>query len=277
MLNHTSVLLSRLEQHKPTSSQSKRLFIKDMAFFLFPTPGKEPDIARSFGQQSQNESRNPTLLPKKELESFHFTFLIRDPRLSVPSYYRLSLPVHNGRSRVSKFTTDDLGYSELRRLFDYLLSERLIVPGWRGTAKWSRDRTPSLSDDSLSPSDTGSDDSSAEICVIDAEDLVHKPEAVISAYCQSTSIPYDAAMLYWGEANDQKRAEKVINQWGFDIYFHKAALESQSIRRDTKVSFYLAMPPVDVSCAKNQYDRSRRTTKVTMRLGWQNLGFRALK
>jgi hypothetical protein len=60
------------------------------------------------------------------LPSSLFTFLIRHPYLSVPSYYRLSLPGEKEASQVKSLTTNDLGYSELRRLFDYLREEGLI-------------------------------------------------------------------------------------------------------------------------------------------------------
>ena len=108
LLRQASVLgFNRPALTGPHIPQSKRLFIKDMAFFLFPSPGKDPSIARSFGQTAK-EHLNPTMLPRKELENFYFTFLIRHPRLSIPSYYRLALPPHRVRSGVCKFDLRNL-------------------------------------------------------------------------------------------------------------------------------------------------------------------------
>ncbi|KAI9781401.1 MAG: hypothetical protein M1839_005995 [Geoglossum umbratile] len=232
-LTYKSVVDGIKKMCELASLESKRLFIKDMAFFLFPSPGQEANIAQSFGQTNP-EPQNPTMLPRKVLEKFHFTFLIRHPRLSVPSYYRLSLPPHKDRSRVREFDSSDLGYSELRRLFDYLRSEELVGP------------TIANSPRKDSPDRTSSSNNRVEICVVDAEDLLNRPDVVISAYCRSTGITYDPNMLHWEKRHDQKRAASIINRWGFDIYFHKTALDSKTIQcsaqrkgRDNELSYQL--------------------------------------
>ena len=199
--------------------QSQRLFIKEMAFYLFPAPRQIASIARSFGV-TKLEHDNPTVIPRRDLNKFHFTFLIRHPRFSVPSYYRLTLAPHKDRSKVDRFNTDDAGYSELRRLFDYLRSERMIGPHVVGQSDHRTLR-------STSPG--------VDICVVDAEDLLREPDATISAYCRSTGIPYEPGMLQWGSAHDQKRAASIINRWGFEAYFHKAVLDSKTLQSGTEV------------------------------------------
>lgn len=229
------MLLSSSQVHTTKSAhapQSKRLFIKDMAFFLFPAPGREVRLAPSFGHPHP-EPKNPTMLPRHELAHFRFTFLIRHPRLSVPSYYRLSLPPHRSLSRVRSFNTNDLGYSELRKLFDYLQSEELIGPSIAVA-------DPLRKDTSQPTSIHGS-----EICVVDAEDLISRPNAVIEAYCQITGIAYEPEMLHWEGYRDQERAKKVINRWGVDIYFHKAALESKTIQHSSIAEVRLFCPCLD--------------------------------
>jgi hypothetical protein len=201
-----------------------------MAFFLFPSPGQPASIAQSFGQ-TQPEPQNPTMLPRNELARFRFTFLIRHPRLSIPSYYRLSLPQHSSLSKVRNFSTSDLGYSELRRLFDYLRSEELIGPGIADPSRkdpTGRGRTGNLP----------SDNRGGEICLVEAECLLERPEAVVAAYCQVTGVVYEPEMLRWEECHDQERAKGIINRWGVDIYFHKAALESKTIQHSAQVSFF---------------------------------------
>jgi hypothetical protein len=198
-----------------------------MAFFLFPSPGQQASIAQSFGQ-THAEPQNPTMLPRNELALFRFTFLIRHPHLSVPSYYRLSLPPHCSLSKVRSFSASDLGYSELRRLFDYLRSEELVG---NSIADPSRKDPP----EPLRTSTVGSDNRGGDICLVDAEYLLERPEAVIAAYCQITGIAYEPEMLRWEECQDQERAKGIIDRWGVDVYFHKAALESKTIQHYAQV------------------------------------------
>lgn len=193
-----------------TVLKEKRLFIKDMAYFLVPSPGEKCGLACSF-VNFPPEDQNPTLLPKQELEKFHFTFLIRHPRLSFASYYRLSSPAHKDKSKVSKFNPTDVGYTQLRCLFDYLKSEKLIG--------------------SHDPLQNGakSKEPPVQICLVDAEDLLRQPEAIMKAYCKSTGISYDASMRQWGDLQDQEKAAKIINRWGFEAYFHRQVLDSTSL------------------------------------------------
>jgi hypothetical protein len=212
-----------------TSFQGKRIFIKDMAFFLFPPPGARAVIASSFNALHP-EPGNPTVVPLAHLKKFHFTFLIRHPRLSVPSYYRLTLSPYNEKSQVHEYKLEDAGYSELRRLFDYLRSEKVVGPGITGRGKLNgfSGRRNSFHHDQV------------DICIINAEDLLNKPNAVVEAYCKSVGLPYDSAMLRWDSAEDNSNATAIINRWGFDPYFHKQALESTSLRPFRKASLVIA-------------------------------------
>ncbi|KAF2084893.1 hypothetical protein K490DRAFT_48038 [Saccharata proteae CBS 121410] len=203
---------------KKASAEGKHVFIKDMAFFIFPAPGEKVRIPPSLGGMLP-EPGNPTLLPKAELKKFHFTFSVRHPRHAVPSYYRLALPKSKDKSKVADFNTDDAGYVELRRLLEYLKSEGIIGP---------KVATGQLKDGANGEEkDT---DAGVEICVLDADDLMRKPEEVVQAYCQSTGIVYDPAMLDWGNEYDQERATRVIDRWGFHNYFHHGVLKTKSFR-----------------------------------------------
>ena len=104
--------------------QRKRIFIKGMARNVIPFGGEPASIAPSFFPSGDMNSSgpapdhnsgdvtgavlnrhkatsypsmtrvspNPTVLTDTLLKSFHFTFLIRQPRLSIPSIYQLSTP-----------------------------------------------------------------------------------------------------------------------------------------------------------------------------------------
>ncbi|KAL1632702.1 hypothetical protein SLS56_003399 [Neofusicoccum ribis] len=210
--------------NRQANAEGKRVFIKDMAFFIFPAPGEKVRIPQSLGARLP-EPGNPTLLPKSELKKFHFTFSIRHPRFSVPSYYRLAMPKSKDKSKVANFNTDDAGYVELRRLVEYLRSEGIIGPK---AAKGKLDLEETLDEKN------GLDDGKVDICILDASDLTRKPEEVVQAYCKSTGIPYDPAMLDWGSAADQERATRLIDRWGFHNYFHHGVLKTKGFRAGGK-------------------------------------------
>src|ERR1700709_808953 len=93
-----------------------------MAHYLVPPEGKSPTIAPSllppkkgvgtstpsaavngttngtngfkapFPYHTEAEPGNPTVVPRDILAKFHFTFLIRHPRSSIPSYWRCTIP-----------------------------------------------------------------------------------------------------------------------------------------------------------------------------------------
>merc|ERR1712000_754518 len=70
--------------------QGKRIFIKDMAYYFMAPDGAPTSIAPSLGDHP--EPTNPTNVPLDILRKFNFTFLIRHPRRSVPSYWRCTIP-----------------------------------------------------------------------------------------------------------------------------------------------------------------------------------------
>lgn len=181
-----------------------------MAFFLFSRDGSRRHLASSFGTRPL-EPDNPTLLPYSELERFQYTFLIRHPYYSVPSYYRLSLPGKKDASCVEQLTTKDLGYSELRQLFDCLLHRGIIA------------QAPSSTDTS-------------PVCVIDAEEMLQWPEETMQAYCSLNGITFDQSALYWHGAQDQKRAAAVIDKWGFSVTFHENVLQSKGLFKNSQAA-----------------------------------------
>ncbi|KAL8963882.1 MAG: hypothetical protein Q9183_004879 [Haloplaca sp. 2 TL-2023] len=119
-----------------------------MAYYLIPPEGNSPSVAPSLGRVKRGvgtsasavngatngatkapypyhtdaEPNNPTVIPRDTLGKFHFTFLIRHPRSSIPSYYRCTVPPLDEVTGFYDFMPSEAGYEELRRLFDYLRS-----------------------------------------------------------------------------------------------------------------------------------------------------------
>lgn len=171
------------------------------------------------------EPENPTVMPTDMLRGFHWTFLIRHPRRSIPSYYRCTVPPLDDVTGFHDFMPSEAGYAELRKLFDYLLDQRIIGPARAGD--------PVPVDEALNGS--GSETSSlnsdaprrAAITVIDADDLLQKPEAILKTYCKEVGIDYTPQMLEWGDEDNQRYAADAFEKW---YGFHHDAIESTCLR-----------------------------------------------
>ncbi|KAK6839260.1 hypothetical protein PG987_005126 [Apiospora arundinis] len=218
-----------LDNIEAASTQGKRTFIKDMAKSLIPPLGKPvadicPPSLRHLirmSDASASEISNPTVLPDEILRGYHFTFLIRHPRFSIPSLYKISTPPGSDTTGWHGFHSDDAGYLELRTLFDYLKSTRQIGPVVASGAFAPNGQGTSAREGSSQ----ASPDTSVEICVIDAEDLLKEPEKVCRAYCASAGLRFDPSMLSWQSADDQRRAQDAFQKsWAI----HVDALSSKS-------------------------------------------------
>ncbi|PWY90115.1 hypothetical protein BO70DRAFT_368681 [Aspergillus heteromorphus CBS 117.55] len=253
-------VLDRIERE---SSEGKRVFIKDIMHYLLPPYGKPASIAPSLHrikrgvgteqsvekapqQQPPNginlaqvtppatptgapypydtaaEPGNPTVMPTELLSSFHFAFLIRDPHHSVPSYYRCTIPPLDAVTGFHNYDPSEAGYDELRRLFDYLRSVRLVGPH---IATLERDADEI--DSSLKPAVNGfPKEAGAEICVVDADDMLQKPAPMIEAFCRSVGLEYDPSMLCWDTEEDHQCACEAFEKWRG---FHNDAIESKGL------------------------------------------------
>jgi len=190
----------------------KRTLIKDMAQYWIPPNDKPAALAPSLCNHhgTQAEPGNPTVIPADLLATYHFTFLIRHPRHSIPSYYRCTIPPLDALTGFYQFRPDEAGYAELRGLFDYLRSVGQIGPRLAGQAEAH-----------------GGEGGGVEICVIDADDLLDNPSGVIEAFCKSTGIAYEPEMLVWDTEEDQARAKEAFAKWKG---FHEDALDSDRLR-----------------------------------------------
>lgn len=169
---------------------------------------------------TEPELRNPTVVPSEVLGQFHFTFLIRHPRYSIPSYYRCTVPPLDEVTGFHNFMPSEAGYDELRRVFDYLR-----VVGQVGPKIASQDVHVNGS-----PNNSAS---AVEICVVDADDLLDDPAGIIAAYCKSVGIGYHEQMLSWDSEEDQKQAREAFEKWKG---FHEDALNSCDLKPRKHVS-----------------------------------------
>ena len=157
-----------------------------------------------------SEPGNPTVVPLETLSRFHFAFLIRHPRRSIPSYYRCCVPPQSEVTGFTHYMPAEAGYIELVRLFD-LLRERGLVG-------------PALARDGERPTPgTGE----VSVTVIDADDLLDDPAGTIEAYCHSVHVPFDPAMLRWDTDADHEHARAAFAKWKG---FHDDAIDSREFR-----------------------------------------------
>ncbi|CAG8960482.1 hypothetical protein HYFRA_00008201 [Hymenoscyphus fraxineus] len=154
------------------------------------------------------EPGNPTVVPAEILKQFHFTFLIRHPRYSIPSYYRCTIPPLDKVTGFHDFMPSEAGYDELRRVFDFLKAENQVGPTLAGREKIIKE-------------------GEVTITVIDADDLLDDPEGIISAYCKEVGIQYSPKMLIWDTEEDHERAREAFEKWRG---FHDDAIKSNSLK-----------------------------------------------
>jgi hypothetical protein len=166
---------------------------------------------------TESEPGNPTVVPNDVLNKFHFAFLIRHPKHSIPSYWRCTIPPLDAITGFYNFMPSEAGYDEQRRLFDYLRSCGQIGP-------------------KLAGQDGEQKSGAVDICVIDADDLLDNPSAILEQFCQSVGIEYSPSMLNWNNDEDHAHAKEAFEKWRG---FHEDAINSTELKPRTHVSFLL--------------------------------------
>lgn len=173
---------------------------------------------------------NPTVIPLPLLRKFHFTFLIRHPRRAVPSYYRCTIPPLSAKTGFHHFMPSEAGYDELRRFFDYLVAEGVVVhPNTKNQDQsQTNGTTPTTTNGTTDPKpDSTESTNGVKVTVIDADDLLDKPADVIRAFCADVGIDYHDGMLRWGDAEGQRLAVEAFEKWNG---FHDDAIGSTGLR-----------------------------------------------
>ena len=159
------------------------------------------------------------------MKKFHWTFLIRHPRASIPSYYRCTIPPLDKITGFYNFDPSEAGYDELRRVFDYLRSTGQIGPKAAGHE--------SNGVDTNGRAKVNGNADKVDICVVDADDLLDNPNGIIEAYCKSVGLEYDPQMLIWDSKEDDEYARDTFAKWRG---FHEDAIGSSSLKPRLHVS-----------------------------------------
>lgn len=195
-------------------------------------PSTAPIQEHPYPYNTEPEPGNPTVMPTEIWAGFHFAFLIRDPHFSVPSYYRCTIPPLDDVTGFYNYDPSEAGYDEVRRTFDYLRNVGLVGPH----VATHEDDNVNNDDDAPKPVVAGigpGHESGAEICVVDADDMLEKPAPTIEAFCRSVGLDYDPGMLNWDNEEDHQFARDAFEKWRG---FHNDAIESKGLEAKEPVS-----------------------------------------
>lgn len=168
-------VMENLNKALEKDGKDQHVFVKDMAQYIIPYD-KDAKLSSSFDQSKQHT--NVTILPDEEFSKFNYVILIRSPHLSVPSYYTCCIPPKNEKTGFDHYRSDEAGYRELRKLYDY----------WKNNG--------------------------GNPLIIDAEDLAKDPKTVLQKVCEHGNIPFDESMLSWSD-NDENVKAKFAKWPGF--------------------------------------------------------------
>ena len=169
-----------------------------------------------------HEPSNPCVLPTRVLRKFRFTFLIRHPRLSVPSLYRCTVEPLSHKTGWHFFLPSEAGYTQLRQIFDYLRQQGLL--GFNEEERKIDDLSTANHASSATALNTGEDGN--DICLIDAEDLLRDPAATLQAYCAHVGLNFDPRMLAWDSLDQDTLARQAFDKWKG---FHEDAIQSKGL------------------------------------------------
>lgn len=189
---------------------------------------------------TEPEPGNPTVVPAALLAKFHFTFLIRDPHSSIPSYFRCTIPPLDKLTGFYNFDPTEAGYDEVRRVFDYLRKIGEVGPRHAddtGNDTFSKEMHGNINGARF----VRDANEGVEICVVDADDLLDNPEGILKKFCKSVHLKYEPEMLNWDNEEDQMRAKKAFAKWPG---FHEDAIDSKDLKPRTHVSYELGVDGV---------------------------------
>ena len=103
---------------------------------------------------------NYDALLQKGLKEYKHSFLIRDPKKSIPSLYRGS--INRQESGWGYFDPEEVGFRQLLELYEFVVREL--------------DSSP---------------------VIVDADDLLESPEEMMKKYCSATGLVYEENMTTW--------------------------------------------------------------------------------
>ncbi|KAI0396900.1 hypothetical protein F5Y17DRAFT_464914 [Xylariaceae sp. FL0594] len=250
-------VVERLEQD---GSEGKRVFIKDMAYYLMPPNGGKPSIAPSLRGYVKEEktvaSANPTVDGQDHTNGVNghhvsgtdgISSEVKDlgsdgtgnptvlPLDILKRYHWTFLIRHPRRGIPSYVRCCSPPLSETTGWDHFIPSEAGYVE-LRRLFDYLREQGligPSVAHDayaSATPKEKRDAQGEVTITVLDADDLLDHPKEAVRAFCRETGIPFSEDMLKWDNEENQKIVAEVFAKWNG---WHNDAISSKGLTART--------------------------------------------
>ncbi|KAJ9632099.1 hypothetical protein H2203_000500 [Taxawa tesnikishii (nom. ined.)] len=254
-------IFDRIERE---NTEGKRVFIKDITYYLFPPNGKPASIApslqrleRGVGTQTNGDSAHlKTSVPVPSSSTEVIDHGGSHAVASAPPYPYATAAEEGNPTVVPKEMLQQLHFAFLIRHPKYSVPSyyRCTVPpldemtgfynympneaGYDELRrlfdylKESGQVGPEVDDKIVSGSGesngvNGHSDGKVNICVVDADDLLDHPAEIIETFCKSVGIQYTPDMLNWDNEEDHRYAKEAFEKWKG---FHEDAIYSSSLK-----------------------------------------------
>ncbi|KAJ8124148.1 hypothetical protein O1611_g9430 [Lasiodiplodia mahajangana] len=216
-------VLNRLDQD---GGEGKRVFIKDMAYYLMPPNSGVPSIAPSLRKHADGE---------KPGSSHHVNGVNGHSQVDGVNGHNQTNGTNgvNGIDQLTRQGSDTTGNPtvipvEILKKFHWTF---LIRHPRRGIPSYVRCCSPPLSETTGRPAGNAKrEKDEVSITVLDADDLLNKPEEAIRAFCDQTGIPFSSDMLQWDDEENQKRVTEAFAKWNG---WHNDAINSKGLTART--------------------------------------------
>lgn len=250
-----------MEEINRSNTEGKRLFIKDMAQYLFPPNHRPTSLAPSLLDQKRGvgTSADEVNVVTSTANGSHF-----ETKFSLEDGEVISRPPSAGAPY--KTVTEDINptvvptallnqfhFAFLIRHPRYAIPSyyRCCIPPLEDMTGFHKFRPDEAGFDELrrlfdylrttgqigpkiagrEAQDDGGDKPNGakppiEICVIDADDLLDDPRGIMSAFCKSIGVEFKPEMLVWDSEEHQQFAAEAFEKWKG---FHEDAINSTDL------------------------------------------------
>ena len=243
--------------------QGKRVFIKDITYYIVPPEKQEPHLAPSLqeipkrgvgtnelvGEASGGDSDSPSTPPQDSAvdldsppKSPPFPYPTRSMTRGNPTViprdvlekFQFTFLIRHPRNAIPSYYRCCIPPLVERTGFSPFLPSEAGYEELRRLFDYCKDTGlvgPAICDRDNSAVDTKPGD--CEICVIDADDLLDDPEGVLRKYCKSIGLDFRDDMLEWDSEEAHEFAKSQFEKWDG---FHDDAIGSKDLKPREHVS-----------------------------------------